>query len=94
MKKLFTIALLLFSAVVFSQQLPSRQPDHLPSRFPAPLASRQYQQPKVKIKGDKVIITMSKEQYLRMERMKQMFAERREHGFSPRRFKPAPYWNK
>lgn len=82
MKKLFTIALLLFSAVVFSQQLPSRHPDYLLSRHPKPLASRSYQEPKVKFKGEKVIIIMSKQQYLEMERRKQ-------ERFSPR-YAPQP----
>jgi hypothetical protein len=72
MKKLITIALLFLSLGVFSQQLPSRQHDQLSSRHPRMLPSRAYQQPKVKIKGDKVIIIMSKQQYLEMERRKQV----------------------
>jgi len=85
MKKLFTIALILFSSVVFSQQLPSRNIDNLPSRRPEMLHSRMYQQPKVKIKGNKVTITMSKQQYLEMERRKQMMMAHKPHrpGFRP-----------
>jgi hypothetical protein len=77
MKKLFTVALLFLSLGVFSQQLPSRQPEQLPSRYPHMLSSRAYQQPKVKFRGDKVVIIMSKQQYLEMERRKQKMVQHR-----------------
>lgn len=69
MKKLFTIALLLFSAVVFSQQLPSRQPDQLPSRHPGMLPSRAYQmRPQVVERKDgKVTIVISEQQFRMMQ---------------------------
>ena len=73
MKKLFTITLMLLTLAACSQQtLPSRNQDNLPSRNPRMLPSRAYQQPKVTIKGNKVIIVMSKQQYLEMERRKQV----------------------
>ena len=76
MKKLFTITLMLLTLAACSQQtLPSRQPDQLSSRNPKMLSSRAYQQPKVTIKGNKVIIVMSKQQYLEMERRKQVIIQ-------------------
>lgn len=89
MKKLFTIAVMLLTLAACSQQtLPSRHPNHLSSRTPRMLPSRVYQQPKVKIKGDKVTITMSKQQYLEMERRKHEMAQRKPRPmrtpFSPR----------
>ena len=73
MKKILFLVLVMFSLVACSQQtLPSRQPDQLSSRNPRMLPSRAYQQPKVTIKGNKVIIVMSKQQYLEMERRKQV----------------------
>jgi len=76
MKKLFTITLMLLTLAACSQQtLPSRNQDNLPSRNPRMLPSRAYQQPKVTIKGNKVIIVMSKQQYLEMERRKQVIIQ-------------------
>jgi hypothetical protein len=76
MKKILFLAAVMFSLVACSQQtLPSRQPDQLPSRNPRMLPSRAYQQPKVTIKGNKVIIVMSKQQYLEMERRKQIMIQ-------------------
>lgn len=78
MKKLFTIAIMLLTLAACSQQtLPSRHPDHLSSRYPKMLPSRAYQQPKVKIKGDKVTITMSKQQYLELERRRNEMIQHR-----------------
>jgi len=69
MKKLFTIALVLFSSVVFSQQLPSRQPDHLASRNPKMLPSRAYQmRPQViERKDGKVTIVVTEQQFRMMQ---------------------------
>ena len=76
MKKLFTIAVMLLTLAACSQQtLPSRYPDHLSSRHPRMLPSRVYQRPTVKIKGDKVTITMSKQQYLELERRRNIVAK-------------------
>jgi len=76
MKKILFLAAVMFSLVACSQQtLPSRQPDQLSSRNPRMLPSRAYQQPKVTIKGNKVIIVMSKQQYLEMERRKQIMIQ-------------------
>jgi len=72
MKKLFTIALVLFSSVVFSQQLPSRQPDQLPSRNPRMLPSRAYQmRPQVVERKDgKVTIVVTEQQFRMMQQRK------------------------
>ena len=76
MKKILFLVSVMFSLVACSQQtLPSRQPDQLSSRNPRILPSRLYQQPKVTIKGNKVIIVMSKQQYLEMERRKQVIIQ-------------------
>ena len=76
MKKILFLVSVMFSLVACSQQtLPSRQPDQLSSRNPRMLPSRAYQQPKVTIKGNKVIIVMSKQQYLEMERRKHVIIQ-------------------
>lgn len=81
MKKILFLAAVMFSLVACSQQtLPSRQPDQLPSRNPRMLPSRTYQQPKVTIRGNKVIIVMSKQQYLEMERRKQIVIQNKKHA--------------
>jgi hypothetical protein len=69
MKKLFIIALVLFSSVVFSQQLPSRNPDNLPSRNPRMLHSRMYQmRPQViERKDGKVTIVVTEQQFRMMQ---------------------------
>lgn len=78
MKKLLLVVTLLVTLVACSQQtLPSRQPHYLSSRHPRMLPSRFYQQPKVNIRGEKVIIVMSKQQYLEMERRKQAIVQNR-----------------
>jgi len=74
MKKLFTIALVLFSSVVFSQQLPSRNPDNLPSRNPRMLHSRMYQmRPQViERKDGKVTIVVTEQQFRMMQQRRPM----------------------
>ena len=86
MKKLLLVVTLLVTLVACSQQtLPSRQPHYLSSRHPRMLPSRAYQQPKVKFRGDKVVIIMSKQQYLEMERRKQTMVQHRMRApFRPR----------
>jgi len=74
MKKLFTIALVLFSSVVFSQQLPSRNPDNLPSRNPKMLPSRMYQmRPQViERKDGKVTIVVTEQQFRMIQQKRPM----------------------
>jgi hypothetical protein len=75
MKKLFTIALVLFSSIVFSQQLPSRNPDNLPSRNPKMLPSRAYQiRPQViERKDGKVTIVITEQQFRMIQQKKPMY---------------------
>lgn len=80
MKKLFTIALVLFSSIVFSQQLPSRNPNNLPSRNPGMLPSRAYQmRPQViERKDGKVTIVITEQQFRMMQQRRPMMHRRPE----------------
>jgi hypothetical protein len=77
---LIVVALMVGLAACSQHTLPSRHPNYLPSRYPVMLPSRAYQKPKVNVRGEKVIIVMSKQQYLEMER-------RRNQRFASPRFK-------